>query len=143
MNSLLFHDKTQPGRSVVKALVSMFWFMSGITGLYTYSLGICITPDIQLNVAMVVISLYGVYSLQFTRKLALSFLIIGLLLLWVSDLLCQQNAALVRWVSITIFIVTTLVHMGLAAGNSNFWSLVRGQIFRGPLELLEWVMKKA
>ncbi|MDR6194157.1 hypothetical protein [Siphonobacter sp. SORGH_AS_0500] len=143
MNSLLFHDKTQPGRSVVKALVIMFWFMSGITGLYTYSLGVCLTPDIQLNVAMVVISLYWVYSLQFTRKLALSFLVTGLLLLWVSDLLCQQNAALVRWVSITIFTVTSLSHLGIATGNANFWSLLRIQIFRGPLELLEWVMKKA
>lgn len=140
MNSLLFRDETQSRRSITKALVITFWFISANAGLYTFSFGVFITPDIQLNGAMVFVGVYWIYSLQFTRKLALSYLIIGLILLWVSDLLVHENAELLRWFSGTIFIVTSLGQLVLAAGNSNFWSLIKVQILRGPMEVLWWII---
>ncbi len=142
MNTLLFKDQTQPARQIIRALVIAFWSLSGVAFLYTFSFGIPITPDLPFNAAMIAVGAYGVYSLQFTRKLALSFLLIALLLLWVSDLMYQKDAESLRWCSGTILMVTSLAQVGLAAGKSNFWALLRVQIFRGPLELLNWVMNK-
>lgn len=142
MNTLLFKDQTQPRRKFIRALVIALWSLSSLFFLYTFSFGVQITPDIPFNAAMIAVGGYWVYSLQFTRKLALSFLVIALLLLWISDLMYHRNAELVRWFSGITFAVTSLAQVGLARGKSNFWRLMRVQLFRGPLELLAWVMNQ-
>ncbi len=91
-----------------------------------------LTADLMLNASMLLWMGYGIYSLYYSRKLALGVTILGLIALWISD----------HWEKQIISINWAVA--GLLIGVIIQLSMVRkiGALLNSPLTLIRLIFNR-
>ncbi|OZI06671.1 hypothetical protein BWI93_18650 [Siphonobacter sp. BAB-5385] len=106
--------------------------LSGTVVLSQVKFPVMLTTDLMLNASMLLWTGYGIYSLYYSRKLALGVTVLGLIALWISDHLEKQLIP-ISWAAV-----------GVCIGSVIQLSMVRkiGALVSSPLTLIRLIFNR-